>query len=54
MPSGPLPDHDEDTRESSDLEELVWSPDNKLTDTQIDEFLVLARSVGTFARKASV
>jgi len=45
-PFGP----EEDTRSCTDLEELVWSPDNKLTDTQIDQFLVLARSVGTFAR----
>merc|ERR1719431_1774517 len=49
VPSG-LCEAETDTRKCSDLEELVWSPDNKLTDTQIDQFLVLARSVGTFAR----
>jgi len=49
VPTG-LCEAETDTRKCSDLEELVWSPDNKLTDTQIDQFLVLARSVGTFAR----
>jgi len=39
-----------DTRKFEDLEKLVWSPENELTDKQIDQFLVLARSVGTFAR----
>jgi len=28
----------------------VWSPDTNLTDKQIDQFMVIARSVGTFAR----
>ena len=41
---------EEDTRESKELEELVWSPENELEDKVIDQFLVLARSVGTFAR----
>ena len=41
---------DEDSRRSEELEELVWSPDNELEDKVIDQFLVLARSVGTFAR----
>merc|ERR1719479_737001 len=41
---------EEDPRESSQLEELVWSPENELEDKVIDQFLVLARSVGTFAR----
>jgi len=41
---------DDDTRKFKDLEELVWSPENDLADKQIDQFLVLARSVGTFAR----
>ena len=35
---------------SEELEELVWSPDNELSDKVIDQFLVIARSVGTFAR----
>ena len=41
---------EDDTRKSEDLEELVWSPDNNLSDKVIDQFLVIARSVGTFAR----
>jgi len=40
----------QDTRKFQDLEELCWSPANDLADKQIDQFLVLARSVGTFAR----
>ncbi|KAL5008391.1 hypothetical protein ScPMuIL_013972 [Solemya velum] len=41
---------DIDDRNSDDLEELVWKPENPMSDRQIDQFLVLARSVGTFAR----
>lgn len=33
-----------------DLEHLVWTPSHGLTDRQIDQFLVISRSVGTFAR----
>ncbi|XP_037073066.1 metastasis-associated protein MTA2-like [Pollicipes pollicipes] len=29
---------------------LIWSPRHRLTDDQLDRFLLLARSVGTFAR----
>lgn len=43
------PGEDYDRREE-DLEELVWSPHHDLTDKAIDQFLVLSRSVGTFAR----
>ncbi|XP_070806659.1 metastasis-associated protein MTA2 isoform X2 [Pituophis catenifer annectens] len=32
------------------MEMKVWDPDNPLTDRQIDQFLVVARAVGTFAR----
>jgi len=41
---------EEDTRRHEDLEELVWNPENELSDKVIDQFLVIARSVGTFAR----
>ena len=41
---------EDDTRRYEDLEDLVWSPDNNLSDKVIDQFLVIARSVGTFAR----
>ncbi|BFZ12139.1 hypothetical protein BsWGS_15178 [Bradybaena similaris] len=41
---------EEDPRKLEDLEELVWDPDNGLTDRDIDQFQIIARSVGTFAR----
>ncbi|KAG7280438.1 hypothetical protein CRUP_028178 [Coryphaenoides rupestris] len=39
-----------DTRLQEKLETKVWDPDNQLKDPQIDQFLVVARAVGTFAR----
>ncbi|KAL4693725.1 hypothetical protein H8959_012990, partial [Pygathrix nigripes] len=39
-----------DEREQSKLEVKVWDPNSPLTDRQIDQFLVVARAVGTFAR----
>jgi len=39
-----------DCRQLEDLETLVWTPNHNLTDKQIDQFLVISRSVGTFAR----
>ncbi|EDO40223.1 predicted protein, partial [Nematostella vectensis] len=39
-----------DDRDLSQMETLVWKPDNSLSDRQVDQFLVVARSVGTFAR----
>uniref|UniRef100_A0A8C5C5D0 Metastasis associated 1 family, member 2 n=1 Tax=Gadus morhua TaxID=8049 RepID=A0A8C5C5D0_GADMO len=39
-----------DTRIQDKLETKVWDPDNQLKDPQIDQFLVVARAVGTFAR----
>uniref|UniRef100_A0A8C8MCC8 Metastasis-associated protein MTA2 n=1 Tax=Oncorhynchus tshawytscha TaxID=74940 RepID=A0A8C8MCC8_ONCTS len=41
---------EEDTRIQEKLEVKVWHPDNQLKDPQIDQFLVVARAVGTFAR----
>lgn len=41
---------EEDPRNSEELETLVWTPEHGLTDRQIDQFLVVSRSVGTFAR----
>lgn len=32
------------------LESLVWTPSHALCDRKIDQFLVVSRSVGTFAR----
>jgi metastasis-associated protein MTA len=37
-------------RNLEDLETLVWSPSHTLSDRKIDQFLVVSRSVGTFAR----
>ncbi|POI28221.1 hypothetical protein CIB84_008029, partial [Bambusicola thoracicus] len=39
-----------DDREQAKLEVKIWDPDSPLTDRQIDQFLVVARAVGTFAR----
>ena len=47
----PLPPVTNETAlNSSDLEELIWSPDSGLEDKQIDQFIIISRSVGTFAR----
>uniref|UniRef100_A0AAR2IPB7 Metastasis associated 1 n=1 Tax=Pygocentrus nattereri TaxID=42514 RepID=A0AAR2IPB7_PYGNA len=45
-----LKEGEEDGREQAKLEEKVWDPSSPLTEKQIDQFLVVARSVGTFAR----
>ena len=39
-----------DTRKLEELESLVWTPHHSLSDRKIDQFLVVSRSVGTFAR----
>uniref|UniRef100_A0A4W5K4S5 Metastasis associated 1 family, member 3 n=1 Tax=Hucho hucho TaxID=62062 RepID=A0A4W5K4S5_9TELE len=41
---------DSDERDQSKLEEKLWDPDCPLSSKQIDQFLVVARAVGTFAR----
>lgn len=45
-----LREGDSDERELTELETLVWTPEHNLSDRQIDQFLVVSRSVGTFAR----
>ncbi|XP_059039339.1 metastasis-associated protein MTA1 isoform X6 [Mustela lutreola] len=45
-----LKEGEEDGRDQSRLETKVWEAHNPLIDKQIDQFLVVARSVGTFAR----
>ncbi|XP_061115969.1 LOW QUALITY PROTEIN: metastasis-associated protein MTA1 [Conger conger] len=45
-----LKEGEEDERDQAKLEEKVWDPSSQLTEKQIDQFLVVARSVGTFAR----
>ncbi|XP_066992172.2 metastasis-associated protein MTA3 [Anabrus simplex] len=49
-PTPLLREGEQDDRRLEDLETLVWTPEHHLTDRQIDQFLVIARSVGTFAR----
>uniref|UniRef100_A0A674H9H1 Metastasis associated 1 family member 2 n=1 Tax=Taeniopygia guttata TaxID=59729 RepID=A0A674H9H1_TAEGU len=44
------PQGESDNRNQQKMEMKVWDPDNPLTDRQIDQFLVVARAVGTFAR----
>ncbi|XP_049277208.1 metastasis-associated protein MTA1 [Anopheles funestus] len=41
---------EKDDRNIEELETLVWTPQHSLTDKKIDQFLVVSRSVGTFAR----
>ncbi|XP_036392443.1 metastasis-associated protein MTA1-like [Megalops cyprinoides] len=45
-----LNEGEDDGRNQAELETKVWEPESPLTDKQIDQFLVIARSVGTFAR----
>ncbi|XP_072032215.1 metastasis-associated protein MTA3-like isoform X2 [Amphiura filiformis] len=46
-----LKEDESDGREQqSSLETKVWNEDHNLADRQIDQFMVLARSVGTFGR----
>lgn len=49
-PTPLLREDEQDTRNLDDLETLVWTPNHHLNDRQIDQFLVISRSVGTFAR----
>lgn len=51
MPTKPLDNPEqEDTRKLEELETLVYTPDHSLTDQQLDQFLMVAKSVGTYAR----
>ncbi|KAJ8414615.1 hypothetical protein AAFF_G00038170 [Aldrovandia affinis] len=45
-----LNEGEEDGRNQAELETRVWESESPLTDEQIDQFLVISRSVGTFAR----
>ncbi|CAB4004979.1 metastasis-associated MTA3-like, partial [Paramuricea clavata] len=45
-----LEDTNEDTRDLCQLETKIWTTDHTLTDREVDQFLVVSRSVGTFAR----
>nr|CAB3264037.1 MTA protein [Phallusia mammillata] len=39
-----------ESKPQDQLEELVWNPQNSLSSQQVDQFLIISRSVGTFAR----
>lgn len=39
-----------DSRDLDEMETLVYTPDHSLTDDEINKFLTIAKSVGTFAR----
>ncbi|KAM9462321.1 metastasis-associated protein MTA3 isoform 1-T1 [Clarias gariepinus] len=45
-----LQEGEADDRDQSKLEVKMWDPECPLTNKQIDQFLVVARAVGTFAR----
>lgn len=45
-----LRDGETDTRVTENMESLIWTPHHSLNDRKIDQFLVVSRSVGTFAR----
>ncbi|XP_041090673.1 metastasis-associated protein MTA1-like [Polyodon spathula] len=45
-----LKEGESDDRDQTELETKIWDPESPLTDQQIDQFLVITRSVGTFAR----
>ncbi|XP_066281411.1 metastasis-associated protein MTA3-like isoform X4 [Branchiostoma lanceolatum] len=45
-----LKEDETDGRELAKMESKIWDPENPLEDRQIDQFMVIARSVGTFAR----
>ncbi|XP_053945741.1 metastasis-associated protein MTA1 isoform X3 [Anastrepha ludens] len=45
-----LKDVSSDERKLEDLETLVWKTQHSLNDRKIDQFLVVSRSIGTFAR----
>ena len=50
VPHSPLEAGEADNRELSQLETLVYTPEHQLQDKEIDQFLIVARSIGTFAR----
>merc|ERR1719166_795864 len=46
----PAVNKEEPVRDSGELEDLQWSPHNELEADKIDQFVIISRSVGTFAR----
>ncbi|XP_067680881.1 metastasis-associated protein MTA3-like isoform X11 [Haliotis asinina] len=45
-----LKEGEKDGRVIADLEDLIWQPDNGLAEKEVDQFNIISRSVGTFAR----
>lgn len=39
-----------DDRKLENLETLVWTPSHNISERKIDKFLIMSRSIGTFAR----
>ena len=51
VPLKPLDDPEsDDTRNLLDLETMVYNCENKLSDDEIDQFITVAKSIGTYAR----
>ncbi|XP_037071015.1 uncharacterized protein LOC119092144 [Pollicipes pollicipes] len=50
VPAAPLASPPDTSTDSSRLEEARWTPDHQLTEQQINQFVMLARAVGMFAR----
>lgn len=45
-----LREGENDNRTLNELESIIWTPNHSLSDRKIDQFLVVSRSIGTFAR----
>jgi metastasis-associated protein MTA len=50
VPHNTLSPDESDNRVLEELETLVYTPNHNLSDKQIDQYLIISRSVGTFAR----
>ncbi|KAI1284942.1 Metastasis-associated protein MTA1 [Halotydeus destructor] len=50
VPTTLLADGESDGRDQAQLEKIVFTPEHALTDKEIDQFLTIAKSIGTFAR----
>lgn len=45
-----LKDPSLDDRKLENLETLIWTPSHNISERKIDKFLIMSRSIGTFAR----
>ena len=41
---------EQEVRDSGEMNDLVWSPNNDLEGEKIDQFVIISRYVGSFAR----